>query len=788
MQAALAEVKKRQAAAEEAWITANLEKTKLRTILSRLPVAVWVVNAEGVVIGVNAEAERLQGPLKKECVGRTNVRDLGPECQLFRLDGAPFPHPELPLVRALRGETVTQEELVWWVHDEPRTVAINAAPLTDASGAVVGGVAVVQDITRRKETEELLRRQHDFARTITETLGEGLCTIDREGRVTFANSAALRMFGWDEAELLGKNLHETVHYQRLEGTPFSPEECPMQRVLYTGETVRGDDVFFRKDGSRFFISFTASPIIIEGQVTGVIKVFHDITERKQLEARLAASEAQFRNIAEKLPVMVWRTNVLGLCDFVNQTWNEFRGRGMGHDLGEGWVEGVHPDDRATCLACYRDAFERREPYEVKYRLLRRDGQYRWICDRGTPYFDPQGAFLGFLGTCMDITEQEKLKRELEEASLHKTRLVSALSHDARTPLNAVALAAQLLEIHFDSEQDAEVQECLRTIRHSVRNVLDLFGDLLNLSRIDAGALPAEVTRFPLEPCLAECLASIEPQARLKGLDVRLEPGALADTSVETDRSKLKQILCNLLSNALRYTERGHIRISGERTPQAIRIAVEDTGVGIAPADQSRIFDEFAILENSKRPPGEGTGLGLAICRRLAALLKGEITLQSTLGVGSTFALVLPLSVLTLNLPRPAGDVPFETPTGDQGAVLVAEDHLESRQTLAKVLRRMGYRVVEADNGRDALALARRERLFAILMDVNMPEMDGIEATLALRAETRFRDLPIFALTGDVTLDNQRRIGEAGVNGYLEKPVTWDALRQALGSLDSRSGD
>jgi PAS domain S-box-containing protein len=785
-QAALAEAKKRQAATEEAWFAAHLEKAKLRTILGSLPVAVWMVDAGGMVVAADAKAERLQRPSESEGSGPVTIDDLGPDDPVFRTDGSPFPHEELPLARALRGETVTQEELVWRVRGETRTVTINAVPLADAAGTIVGAVAVVQDVTPRKRAEELLRHQNDFARAITETLGEGLCTIDGEGRVTFANPAALRMFGWDEAELIGKNLHEAVHHQRPEGTPHPVEECPKQGVLHTGETVRGDDVFFRKDGSPFFVAYTASPILTDGRVTGVVEVFRDITERKQLEARLAASEAQFRNIAEKLPVMVWRTNSLGFCDYLNQTWGEFRGRGMGHDLGESWVEGVHPDDRPACLARSREAFDRREPFEMTYRLLREDGQYRWISDRGTPYFDPQGAFLGYLGTCMDITEQEELKRKLEEASRHKTRLVSALSHDARTPLNAVFLSAQLLEIQLDGAQDAEVQQCLRTIRHSVRNVLDLLGDLLNLSRIDAGAMPAEVTRFPLEPCLAECLASIEPQARLKGLDVRLEPGDLADTSLETDRSKLKQILANLLSNALRYTERGHIRIYGERTPEAIRIAVEDTGTGIAPADQSRIFDEFAVLENARREPGEGTGLGLAICRRLAELLQGEITLHSDPGVGSTFALVLPKSVLTLNLPRPSDNAPFETPAGDQGAVLIAEDHPESRQTLAKVLRRMGYRVLEADNGRDALTLAERERLHAVLMDVNMPVMDGIEATLALRSQARFRDLPIFALTGDVTLDNQRRIGEAGVDGYLEKPVTWDALRQALGSLGNRS--
>jgi CheY-like chemotaxis protein/anti-sigma regulatory factor (Ser/Thr protein kinase) len=271
------------------------------------------------------------------------------------------------------------------------------------------------------------------------------------------------------------------------------------------------------------------------------------------------------------------------------------------------------------------------------------------------------------------------------------------------------------------------------------------------------------------------------QSRLKGLDVRLEPGTLDGAVLETDRSKLKQILCNLLSNALRYTKRGHIRVVGGRTDEQILIAVEDTGVGIDPGDQERVFDEFATLSHAGRAPSEGTGLGLAICRRLANLLKGEITLKSTPGHGSTFTLVLPASLLT-SAPPADGAGTLEADAPSSGVILVAEDHLTSRQTLAKVLRRMGYRVLEACNGRDVLALVREERPRAVLMDVNMPVMDGIDATLALRADPQFQDLPIFALTGDVTVINQHRIGEAGVNGYLEKPVRWDALKQALASL------
>jgi signal transduction histidine kinase/CheY-like chemotaxis protein len=542
-QEALDQVSLRQRATEQAWARARLERSKLRTILRNLPAAVWVVNAEGAIIGANREARKMLGLRPSKGSDRPNVHRLGPEYQVSRPDGTVKPSGELPIVRALRGETVSQEEYLWRVDGSDRSIAVNAGPLTDAAGRVVGAVAVVLDVT------------------------------DRVG----------------------------------------------------------------------------------------------------LEAQL-----------------------------------------------------------------------------------------------------------------------QKQRAEAEESSRHKTRLVSALSHDVRTPLNAVVLAAQLLEIHLDSDPEPEVQQCLRTIRHSVRNVLDLIGDLLDLSKLDAGAQPPTASRFALQAMLAECVASIEPQARLKGLDVALEPGPLAGLDVETDRAKLKQIVGNLLSNALRYTPRGRIRVLGGREDGRITIAVEDTGVGIAAADQARVFDEFAVLDNPERREGEGTGLGLAICRRLALLLGGEIRLRSTPGDGSTFTLVMPGSAVVVAASRgdgapAAGADTDPAPHGD-GAVLVAEDHDDSRQTLARVLRRMGFRVLEAADGAQALDAARAEPdLRAVLMDVIMPGMDGVAATLALRADPRLEHVPIFALTGDVTAANQQRIAEAGVDGFLQKPVSWEALREALDTAERGRG-
>jgi len=632
-----------------------LERGKLQAVLNNLPVGVWVLNGEGVIVGLNREAERLQGFPASAAIDRVNLHEHEPHYQLAGPDGRPLGSDEIPALRALRGEVVFQEELRWRVGDVTRSVTANASPLRTGDGRIAGAVVVAQDVS----------------------------------------------------------------------------------------------------------------------------------EREALKADLARSEARFRTIAEQSPVMIWRADAGGRCDYYNRTWLDFRGRSEVQEAGDGRADGVHPDDLEACLETFRGAFGRREAFEMTYRLLRRDGVYRSIVDRGVPYYDDRGGFLGYLGSCLDITERVEFEDALERQSEHKSRLMAALSHDARTPLNAVFLAAQLLETQVAVREDPEVQESLRVIRDSVRNVLDLLSDLLDLTRIDAGATPVTISRFPLDSTLAECLSSIEPQARAKGLDVRFEPDGLDDVHLDCDRGKLKQILANFLSNALRYTSSGHIRLYGLRTAEHLRISVEDTGVGIDPEDHARIFDEFATLGKSRRDLGEspGTGLGLAICRRLATLIQGEVVLRSAPGLGSTFTLSLPLSQIVEGQVDEAEPPAIHPPSS--GPILIAEDHEPSRRAMARVLQRLGYRVLEAGDGREAIERARGERPLLVLMDVNMPVMDGIDATRALRADPLTRDVPIFALTGDVTIVNRRRIGEAGVDGYLEKPVSWEQIEMALARVRDR---
>ncbi len=659
--ATLSEVEHRGRAVEQARSEAEAERIKLRALLESLPVGVWVADADGRIVSLNRQAEAIQEFPAEDTIDRVNIRVATPIFQVSRPDGTGYRPSEIPLSRALEGEVIDQEEMIWSQAQGTRVILANARPLLDSEGEIAGAVVVAQDITARKH----------------------------------------------------------------------------------------------------------------------------------LESDLVSTTSQLAGIIEQSPVMIWRTGPDGLTNFVNRTFLEYVGMALEDCVGDGWRRAVLPEDREAMSGAFLAAFEAKAPFSQQFRVQKRDGQYRWIVSRGVPYHGENGLFLGYLGSCLDVNDQHELEAALqrqremaEESSHHKTRLMAALSHDARTPLNAVVLSAQLLEMHVregGGGGDPEVEQCLRTIRNGVRNVLDLLGDLLDLTRIDAGAMPKEITRFALDEAMAECVSSVETQARIKGLECRYEPDGLLGLTIETDRSKLKQILANFLSNALRYTKEGRIRFYGERDADAVKISVEDTGMGISPVDQARVFDEFATLENPHRVAGEGTGLGLAICRRLALLLGGEILLKSAVGRGSTFTLVLPASALREDgEPESPSEATLDVPRA--ASILVVEDHDDSRQLLARVLSRMGYRVVEAENGREALAAARAERPLVIFMDVNMPVMDGIDATLALRDDPGLKDVIIFALTGDVSPDNQRRIGEAGVQGYVEKPVTAEALHKVLAKL------
>ena len=359
-----------------------------------------------------------------------------------------------------------------------------------------------------------------------------------------------------------------------------------------------------------------------------------------MDPRLTPTE--YRLLVEHAPVMVWRSGVNAKCDYFNETWLQFTGRTLEQEMGDGWAEGVHPDDFARCVAFYRDHFQRREPFEMEYRLRRHDGEFRWIFDRGVPFTDDSGAFAGFIGSCVDVHErrvaqeaqQHHDQEQLELARDFERWILAIVSHDIRDPLNTIYLAARVLAATSDPQSLAHKQADV--VGRAVTRIQHIVGDLLDLSREREGQ-GISVQRKPTD-LRAVCERIID---ELKSIAVgqQIVFDCDADGSGAWDEHRVLQAISNLASNAVQHGKPGspvHLRLTGDDR----RVAVEVHNEGSIPADLlPHIFEPFRSGRHHGRR-GDGLGLGLFIAKAIAMAHGGGLEVDSSRD-GTTFRLVLP---------------------------------------------------------------------------------------------------------------------------------------------------
>jgi PAS domain S-box-containing protein len=381
--------------------------------------------------------------------------------------------------------------------------------------------------------------------------------------------------------------------------------------------------------------------------------------RRQAEAERAVaqeSERRFRVTADAAPVLIWTAGLDTLCDWFNQPWLAFTGRPMEAELGNGWAERVHPDDVDRCLAIYLGAFHAREPFAMEYRLQRHDGAYRWLLDNAVPRFGPDGTFVGYIGTCVDVTDQrlareaaEAARAAAEEANRAKSQFLSTMSHELRTPLNAVAGYVDLLVLGVRGPVTEAQRADLERLRRANQHLTGLVNDVLNFARLDAGQVEYHVAAVDLGPVVSDLETLVGAQLAAKGLAFDHDSCA-AETPehphvLRADPEKLRQILLNLLTNALKFTDPGgrvSLACETDATAGVLRVHVTDSGRGIPPDQLERVFEPFVQVDRHRTHESQqGVGLGLAISRELAQGMGGDLTVESTPGVGSTFTLTLP---------------------------------------------------------------------------------------------------------------------------------------------------
>lgn len=658
-------------------------------------------------------------------------------------------------------------------------------------------LARLEQAERLEVSESMERVKGGLARhkAVLEGANDGIITINEKGLIETLNPAAERIFGYNLAELHGRNVsllmpreHAVKHDQYI------------TRYLKTGQSkiigVGRELVGLRKHGEEFPMELSISEVRLKDRrlFTGIVR---DITERKQAEVALRESEAQARQlsmVAARTDNAVIITDREGRIQWVNDGFTRISGYRLDEVVGKSpgsFLQG--PDSEPAIIQEMSDSIRRHKGFTKEVINYSKDGKPYWISIEAQPILNEDGEVVQFMAIERDITAEKQRREELEqarikaeEASRAKSRFLAMMSHEIRTPLNGVIGTLGLLR---DTDLSEEQKRYVETGRYSAENLLAIINDILSFSKLEAGKDDLEETVFDVRSLVESVGEVISTRAREKSLALQIDSDDSIPPHLVGDAGKIRQVLMNLAGNAVKFTERGEVRIrasllSKDGHQLRLRFMVTDSGIGISPRDQQSLFEEFWSLSPDYHTTG--TGLGLAICRNLVAIMSGSIDMESTPGKGSRFWFDIPLSVpseAALANNDISEPVAHEAPAGVfnlQGRVLLADDSPANLMVGVGMLERLGLQVDTVSNGLEAVDALRERPYDVVLMDIAMPEMDGIEATREIRKLGGDKaGTPIIAMTAHVMKGDREKILAEGLDDYICKPVNAGELTARL---------
>ncbi|AWJ94782.1 hybrid sensor histidine kinase/response regulator (plasmid) [Azospirillum baldaniorum] len=625
---------------------------------------------------------------------------------------------------------------------------------------LTGTAWAIGRLTRQRETERSLLK------AVLEHLRAGVVVAEAPtGRMILHNSAAERLIG----QPLGR-IDRIEDYPRpFTGSPSEgSSELPLVRALRDGTVVRQEEL--RRDTPAGPITCLADAEPVrdsDGCITLAVVTLTDITERKTGEEALRRSETRFRELVENTPVMMWINRPDGGREYYNAAWRSYTGRSLEH--GERWSY-IHPADYPRLLDCRERGIAAGESYGFDVRMQRHDGAYRWHVCRINP-MRQNGQIIAWVGTAVDVHDSRMAREAAEQADRSKSRFLAAASHDLRQPMQSMFFFAEALHSHVHSPRGRDALAMLERGMETLKGLLD---SLLDVSQLDAGVIEPRIEDIAVKPLLDDIGSSYAPVAAAKGLDLQVVNHH--DLTVRSDRNLLGRMVRNLVENAIRYTERGVIRLECHPLDGHAGIQVRDTGIGISGEQMSWIFEEFYQVGNPERDRNQGLGLGLAIVQKLSALLGHPVEVRSELGKGSVFRISVPLGDATES-PAPALP-PRETERG-RLAVLIDDDAIVL-MGLRSIFQDWGYDTIVASSTEEALARLRAagRRPDVMVADYRLREHKvGTEAILKIR-ELAGAPVPAVLLTGDSGPDVMQEAERHGI-GVMFKPVTARLLQEAL---------
>jgi len=664
------------------------------------------------------------------------------------------------------------------------------------------------DISVSKRAEEELSHKSNLLEAIFENSPNMIFIKDaRELRFVGLNKAGEELIGYSKADILGKNDYDFFSKEQAD---FFVEK---DRAVLNGKVVMDiseESINTRDKGVRILYTRKIPILNADGNSEYLLGVSDDITERKQAEETLRKSRKKYKVTIDNSFDVIFSLNAEGNFLFVSHAWERHFGYPIKEVLGKNFADFAHPDD-ITPLTTYLSKIisSGKSKTSPPYRVKHSDGSWRSFIANGSRYANTDNEWL-FIGVAHDITDQLAAEQNLlqakaaaEAANIAKSKFLANMSHEIRTPMNGLI---GLIELLLATELTEEQRKYVELARQSGRNLVQLISDILDLSKIEARKIELAAQNFDLKAEITDTINILALQATEKGLKLDSLIDADVPLYLRGDTLRLRQIINNLIGNAIKFTGKGtvslHIRKDAEDEHYVtVRFLVRDSGIGVAPDKLEAIFEPFTQADGSTSRKFGGTGLGLSISRQLAELMGGTVGVESVEGEGATFwftAVLEKTAEIVPDFPAPSGpresfqgEGTVKTKAATATRLLLAEDDPVNQLVTKSILERSGYQVDVAGDGREVLELLERKDYALVLMDCMMPGVTGYEATAVIRDQTskvRNHAIPIIAMTAKTYKEDREKCLADGMDDYLSKPVVLAdmlALIEKWAGFDSR---
>lgn len=675
------------------------------------------------------------------------------------------------------------------IHKDGHEIVIESSgtPIFDNAGRFRGYRGIDRDITERKQAEEELRKSEENYRLLVENQNELVVKVDAHGRFLFVNPTYCKTFGKSEEELLGQAFMPLVHKEDQASTAKA-----MESLYSPPYTAYVEQRAMTVTGWRWLAWSDRAIVDEKGRIESILGVGRDITLRRKVKEELLASKQKLQDIFDNSSEWIWEIDLSGRHIYSNDKLSDLLGYPPEDFVGKEFFSYLHPDDWLEVEETLPVLISEKQGWSGwVLRWQHRDGSYRYLESNAKPIFNAAGKLVGYCGADRDITERKASELALqaatqaaEAANLAKSLFLAKVSHEIRTPLTSIVGYGELME---DAELTPEHRKYLAAINAASNTLSLLINDILDLSKIDAGELVIRQENFSLRSLFDKLAKGQEQQIAKKNLSFNVSLGADVPDLLVGDPLRIQQVLINLLGNAIKFTEKGAISIDVSAVEEGdsrvlLDISVIDTGIGIAAGLHERIFEPFVQAFDSNAHQYSGSGLGLSISRSLAGLMGGTVELESQEGTGSTFHLLIPLQKKIDDIsekPLPerepiSGSVPALN-------ILLAEDNQINIQFIKTILENLGHRVMTAENGKAALDKLNRNVFDLVLMDIQMPVINGIDALKTLRELEHLsgNHLTVIALTAYALMGDREKYLKMGFDGYLRKPFTTRELVNEL---------